>query len=232
MIGSRLNLRAILGCLGLLLLAWAISMSLYGFWLRSAATCLLADLTALKVGQASAEDAERFATNHRKFFVNKDCKDAKCEYSFSITNHWLSAFHLEPDARFVADLSVENGTIVRIGAALLREMEIYPSFGASAGIVSEYPEMPDRYAPEGHYGFPTPIGKPYLHVVLDRHADAVQRQHAFAFSFNCLTKPGGGCDLSCDYLPLAWRDWRAELQSTGFPMNDFDQVYRNNSRCR
>jgi len=31
-----------------------------------------------------------------------------------------------------------------------------------------------------------------------------QRQHAFAFSLECFTKPGGGCDLPCDYLPLAW----------------------------
>jgi len=86
--------------------------------------------------------------------------------------------------------------------------------------------MPDHLAKEGHYAFPTPIGKPYLHVVLDRHATDTQRQHGFAFSFKCFTKPGGG------YLPLAWRDWRADLQNTGHPMGDFDRAYPNNQRCK
>lgn len=112
----------------------------------------------------------------------------------------------------------------------MRSMDIYATFGASAAGAEEYDEMPDRYSSiDGHYIFPTPVGKPYLNVVLDRHADAAQKQHAFAFSFRCLTKPGGGCDLSCDYLPLAWKDWRASLQST---IPDFDGTYPGSERCR
>jgi hypothetical protein len=60
------------------------------------------------------------------------------------------------------------------------------------------------------------VGKPYKKVLLDSHALPVQRKHAFAFSFRCLTKPGAGCDLSRDYLPDAWQDWREDLRDRGF----------------
>jgi hypothetical protein len=193
------------------------------------ASNLLDELTALRVGRSSREDAERFAQHHSKFLTERVCQNSTCNYTFVITNQWLSALHLEPNAGFRAGITVENGTVIRIGAGLARTMDIYPTFNASAGMVEEFAEMPERYGQEGHYGFPTPVGKPYLKVVLDSHANEVQRQHAFAFSFRCLTKPGGGCDLSCDYLPLAWKDWRADLQPT-FP--NFDGVYPGSECCR
>jgi len=68
--------------------------------------------------------------------------------------------------------------------------------------------------------------------MLDSHASSEQRQRAFVFSFRCLTKIGGGCDAPCDYLPLAWNDWKADLQKGGFPMDQFDQVYRRQSHCK
>ena len=221
--------RKIVGWLALSVAVGAISLLLYGWTIRREASSLLNDLTALRIGTASSVDAERIAQRHHKFLTERDCQGASCDYSFVVTNRWLSWLHVEPDAQFRASIHVESGTVARIGAGLMRTMDIYPTFGASAAMVEEYAEMPERYGWAGHYGFPTPVGKPYLKVVLDRHADAVERQHAFAFSFRCFTKPGGGCDLSCDYLPLAWKDWRASLQQT-FP--DFDGVYPGSERCR
>lgn len=229
MLRTVFKTRTIVGCLVLLITAGTISLLLYGWTIQREASSLLRDLTALEIGTASSHDVERIAQRHREFLTERDCHDATCDYSFVVTNRWLASLRVEPDAQFRAGIRVESGRIVRIGAGLMRSMDIYPTFGASAAMVDEYPEMPERYGPEGHYGFPTPVGKPYLRVVLDRHADAVQRQHAFAFSFKCFTKPGGGCDLSCDYLPLAWKDWRASLQPT-FP--DFDGVYPGSERCR
>jgi hypothetical protein len=224
------KLRTIAGGFALLIVAGAISLWLYGWMIQRQASSLLKDLTEVRVGMASNVDVEKVVQSHRQFLTKKDCRNSTCEYTFTITNHWLSSLHFEPPAEFSAGMTVENGTVIRIGAGLVRTMDIYPSFGGAAGMVDEYTDMPERYARGGHYRFPTPVGKPYLKVVLDRHADAVQRQHAFAFSFRCLTKLGGGCDLSCDYLPLAWRDWRADLQATAFP--DFDGVYPNSQRCR
>jgi len=192
MIGKIFKLRTIVSSGALLVLVGIILLWLYGLGLQKEASSLLADLSALRAGTSSSEDAERVAKFHRKFLAKRDCQNAICEYSFIITNRWLSSLYLEPDAEFRAGITVEKGTVTRIGAGLLRTMPIFPTFNASAGMVEEYAEMPERYAQEGHYVFPTPIGKPYLHVVLDRHAGTVQRQHAFAFSFKCLTKPGGG----------------------------------------
>jgi len=224
--------KTILLGLVLLTLSGVLLLMLYAWGIRREASGLLGDLIALNVGTASGDDAERIAQQHRNSLANQNCQTAKCEYTFIITNRWLSELHLEPDASFRAGITVQNGIVIRVGVGLLRSMDIYPTFQASAGVVEEYAEMPKRFSYEGHYGFPTPVGKPYLKVELDRHADAVQRQHAFAFSFRCLTKPGGGCDLPCDYLPLAWRDWKADLQTTAFPMSDFDQAYPNNQRCK
>ncbi len=221
--------RTVVGGFALLIAVGAISLLLYGWIIRREASSLLDDLTALRVGMASSVDAERIAQRHRKFLTQRDCRDASCDYIFVVTNGWLASLHIEPDAQFRAGIRVESGTVASIGASLMRTMDIYPTFGASAGMVDEYAEMPERFRREGHYGFPTPVGKPYLKVVLDRHADAVQRQHAFAFSFRCLTKPGGGCDLSCDYLPSAWKDWRVDVEPV-FP--NFDGVYPGSERCR
>jgi hypothetical protein len=221
--------RTIVGGIALLIAVSTISIWLYGWMIRREASSLLNDLTALRVGTASLLEAERVAQYHRKFLTERDCRGGKCNYTFVVTNRWLASLHIEPVAQFRAGIDVENGTVVRIGAGLMRTMDIYPTFPASAAMSDEYAEIPEHYGREGHYRFPTPVGKPYLKVVLDRHADAVQRQHAFAFSFTCLTKPGGGCDLSCDYLPLAWKDWRADLQPT-FP--NFDGVYPGSERCR
>jgi hypothetical protein len=113
-------------------------------------------------------------------------------------------------------------------------MDIFPSFSASAGMVDEYAEYPEylsrRRAPLPHYGFLTPVGKPYLRVVLDSHAPSIQRQRAFNFSVNCLVKPGRGCDLPCDYLPAAWQDYK-RLEEGEDP-DLFNQHYPNSSRCK
>ena len=227
--GTVFKWRTIIGGITLSIALGAISLWLYGWTVRNEASSLLNDLTTLQVGTASSLDTERIAQRHHRFLTKRDCHDDACEYSFAVTNRWLASLRVEPDAQFRASIRVENGTVVHMDAGLMRTMDIYPTFGASAAMADEYAEMPERYRHYGHYGFPTPVGKPYLKVVLDSHADLVQRQHAFAFSFRCLTKPGGGCDLSCDYLPSGWKDWRAGLLST-FPA--FDEVYPGSERCR
>ena len=205
---------------------------LYGLVLQHQASSLLTDVKSLRVGSTSSADAKRVADRHRKELSKVDCEHGSCGYSFIVSNRLLSWTHAEPPAQFVAGFTVADGTVTHIYAALLRSMPIYPTFFASAGMVDEYAEIPEYFAREGHYAFPTPVGKPYLRVRLDRHADMVQREHAFAFSFRCLTKPGGGCDLPCDYLPEAWGDWRTDIERHGFPMGDFENAYPKSSRCQ
>jgi hypothetical protein len=212
--------------------AAGIALACYAVVVKSQAEQLLKDLTALTVGKSTEADAQQFTERHRRLFTSRIYESDYCVTGFTVRNRWLSALRLEPPAEFDAEFTVKNGKVTRIHAKLARSMPIFPTFGASAGLVTEHAEYPPQLAGrQGHYAFPTPVGKPYLAIELDSKATAVQREHAFAFSFRCLVKPGRGCNLSCDYLPLAWQDWKLELQDSGFPMSDFNRHYPNNARC-
>jgi hypothetical protein len=182
------------------------------------------------VGSSTESDVDQLTRKYLRYLISSESNDGVATTTFSVRNTWLSALRLEPVAFFRASVGVKNGRVYHIGALLFRSMDIYPTFQGSAGMVDEYTEYPRQYSEKQHYGFPTPVGKPYLKVLLDSHAFSVQRKHAFAFSFRCLIKPGGGCDLSCDYLPSAWQDWRADLRDRGFA-DDFEQYYPKSSRC-
>jgi hypothetical protein len=219
----------------ILIMVATVSLWLYGLFLQHEASSLLADVKSLRVGNSSIEEAKHITDRHRKELSNVNCELGSCDYSFLVSNRVLAWTHVVPRAQFGAGFTVLGGTVTRISAYLVRSMPIYPSFAGSAGSVEEYAEIPAVYRQTTHYEFPTPIGKPYLNVRLDRQAEPLQREHAFAFSFRCLTKLGGGCDLPCDYLPQAWGDWRSELESSGFPMHGihgFDTAYPKNSRCK
>jgi hypothetical protein len=204
----------------------------YGFFIKAQAESLLRDVTALRVGESTETDASLFFEKHKKLCSNRTCRQNYCITTFKVTNRWLEALRLEPRAEFYAGYTVINGKVSAINASLLRSMPIYPTFSASAGMVDEYAEYPAYLIGRQHYSFPTPVGKPYLRVNLDSHATPIQREHAFAFSFRCFVKPGWGCNLPCDYLPLAWPDWKDELHNDGFPMDYFNKAYPNNSRCK
>jgi len=88
----------------------------------------------------------------------------------------------------------------------------------------------DASTVSSHYYFPTPVGKPYLRVQLDSQASTTQRQRAFDFSFMCLTKPGWGSDLPCDYLPSAWQDLKESLRGSGLYPDYFYARYPKSTR--
>jgi hypothetical protein len=199
---------------------------------KSEAEGLLKDLVALRVGASTGVEARQFYKKHMRllFEVSSPCDDDNCSRIFQVQNRRLSALRLEPPAKFNVSVSVKSGTVDSISASLFRHMPIFPTFDASAGMVREYARYPQNMLDRGHYGFPTPVGKPYLAVRLDSQATPEQRRHAFAFSFRCLVKPGWGCDLPCDYLPLAWHDWQVQLRETGF--TSFNEYYPKSGRCK
>ena len=211
-----------------------LGLACYGLVIKNEAQTLLNDVTALRIGSATAKQVQRVEQRQKRYLVSQHCDGEVCTTTFEVLNRWLAAMRLEPPATFRVELTLKAGTVTQISLSLGRAMPIFPSFPASAGLVYEYAEIPpalvgDR---EGHYLFKTPVGKPYLQVVLDSQASSVQREHAFGFSFRCLVKPGWGCDLPCDYLPLAWQDWKLYVQQSGFPMSDFNRSYPNNNRCK
>ncbi len=233
----RVNLRMGLRFLAfpaVLLLFGAVLLTCYSLDIESQSADLLNDLTALRVGTSTGIEARQIGQRHQRqiFQASSSCDVDACAMIFRVQNKWLSKLRLEPPAIFEVNFSVRNGTVHSIGAYLFRSMPIYPTFQGSAGDVIETVELPQNLRSTAHYYFPTPVGKPYLRVALDSHATPIQRQHAFEFSFWCLVKPGGGCDLPCDYLPFAWQDWKASLLEAGLALDDFDRSYPKNARCR
>lgn len=205
----------------------------YAVAITAQAEALLEDLTSLKVGISTQADVQRFVERHRRNILYQYRDEHISSTAFEVRNRWLSALKLEPPAWFSASVAVQDGNVRQIGASLFRSMDIFPTFQASAGMVVENAGHPKNLStPFPHYYFPTPVGKPYLRVELDSQASPVQRQHAFDFSFRCLTKPGGGCDLSCDYLPTAWQDWKESLRGSGLYPDYFYERYPKSTRCK
>ena len=179
------------------------------------------------------KDVEEIASRHKHALWEHRCTAGQCLFVFQIYNTWLSRLKLEPAAMFRADVRLSAGTVESIGIVLARATQVFPT-SDSAGRTEEYRRFPDPVpdAADQHYWFPTPVGKPYLRVALDAGATPEQREHAYAYSLKCLVKPGRGCDLPCDYLPLAWKDWQAELKKSGFGADGFGPFYPERARCQ
>jgi hypothetical protein len=207
-----------------------VGLVIYGVAIEATARSILRDVSGLKVGVSSTQQVEAVAARHRRWIQEKSCDGPKCYVAFEVYNTWLYRLKLEPIARFRASVATSDGTVDRIGIELSRDTGAFPT-SPSAGITSEYLAYPAQVRRLGSasYWFPTPVGKPYLRVALTAQADDVQRQHAYAYSLKCLVKPGRGCDLPCDYLPLAWHDWEDELNKQGWI--GFGGHYTMRARC-
>jgi hypothetical protein len=216
-----------------LLLSFALGLAVYALVIWRTAKSMLRDTYALTVGVSSTADIERLAKRHANILREQSCGPAKCVVAFEVNNTWLYRLNLEPAARFRVSVETENGTVSYIEITLMRDTRVFPT-SASAGMTREYRQIPEALFDfsEPPYWFPTPVGKPYLRVELTGDATVAQREHAYAYSFKCLIKPGNECDLPCDYLPLAWRDWQAQLEKQGFGEGGFGRYYPNRGRCK
>jgi hypothetical protein len=203
---------------------------IYGLTIEAAARSILKDVSALTVGTSSMQQVDAVSSRHQSWIQDKRCDGPKCFVAFEVYNTWLYRLRLEPLARFRASVTTSDGIVDLIHVELSRDTRAFPT-SDSAGITTEYLTYPVeiRRLGSASYWFPTPVGKPYLRVSLTAKADSLQRQHAYAYSMTCLVKPGLGCDLPCDYLPLAWRDWEAELIKAGW--DGFGGHYAMRGRC-
>lgn len=203
-------------------------MLAYTHLIQSRASTILKGVYALRIGTSSAQDVERLASVLGDQVSSKRCVDDRCYFEFYVDNEWLHKAHLEPLAVFQARVTVQRGLIDMIRVSLMRDTRVYPTH-PSAGKVSEYRASAERgrwwRTP---YEFSQPVGKPYIDVMLSEKATSEQRRRAYAFSLTCLTKIGNGCDLPCDYLPLAWQDWVPQWESD--PL--YRKYYPTRARCQ
>ncbi len=205
-----------------------IALGVYAFVIKAEAASILADVSRIKVGTSTLSDVEKLAERHTRHCRWTGHQGDRSDYSFEVRNTWLSYLRIKPAAKFDAWVTVNKGTVQSVYVDVMRDTRVFPT-APSGGMVEEYVKYPEYYrAGETHYGFPSPVGKPYLLVALDVSATAEQREHAYTLSLRCLVKPGGGGDLPCDYLPLAWKDWEAELKSEGW---GFGNYYPRRARC-
>ncbi len=213
--------------LGLVLLAVSgcVALGVYAAVVQMRAAAILKEVYALKVGTSTLGDVERLAPNLSRPMSQKECTSGTCAFWSYVNNSWLSSVGIEPWAVFGAEVTVEKGTVRRIRVSLMRDTRVFPT-SPSAGFVTECVTYGEgrEWKP---YDFPQPVGKPYLDVKLNRDATPQQRQRAYAFSLKCLTKPGAGCDLPCDYLPLAWKDWKAQWENEPY----LRRAYPGRARC-
>lgn len=217
----------------LILLCLASALFVYPFVIRQMARSILGDVYVLRVGVSSTADVQRLVARHRHALRTRHCDAGRCSTVFEVYNTWLSRLKLEPIARFFVGVEERDGTVNHIMVDLSRDTRAYPT-SPSGGIIDEYERVPDwmlRFS-EPPYWFPNPVGKPYLNVALTSQASHAEREHAYTLSLVCLTKLGGGCDLPCDYLPLAWRDWQTELEKENFGAEGFGPYYPNRARCK
>ena len=209
-----------------------LGLFIYAFVIQASAKSILKDVYTLRVGVSTTIDVQRLVTRHRHAFRERHCEDARCSTLFEVYNTWLYWLRLEPIARFFVGVEEKDEIVDYIMVDLSRDTRAFPT-SPSGGIIEEYERVPDRVLKFSNppYWFSTPVGKPYLRVALTSQASPAEREHAYAMSLVCLTKPGRGCDLPCDYLPLAWRDWQSELEKIGFGAEGFGPYYSARARC-
>jgi hypothetical protein len=199
---------------------------MFRHYVRQTAEALLVDVKALRIGQSDFVDATRIAQKYRRFRIEGDasvpaspdpaenvfpagtCTSERCFFEFIIDNRPLSTLHLAHGASFTAAFAVLHGRVQYADVHLIGG----PDPGVNGGFVEEINPRVDQ---QPTYGFRTPIGKPYLRVILMPSAPTAVRDRAFALNMNCLVT-STNCDKPCDYLPLAWGDWKTEMERHGW----------------
>jgi hypothetical protein len=212
----------VVGILGLIAVI-SLGTFLYAIIIESRAKRLINDIYSLRIGQSTELDARAVVKKNRSSVEEESCKENRCVFTFRTSNRWLALLRLEPNAELFASIDVDEGRVRYLFTVLARDTRAFPT-SPSAGMVEERTRVDDPHQSHSGYSFPTPVGKPYLRILLTPKATEEQRRRAYTMSTRCLVKPGRGCDLPCDYLPLAWRDWE---QSIG----GFGSAYSSRSRC-
>ena len=197
----------------------------YECYILRTAESLLADVKALKLGESSFEEASGVAAKYARFrvvgwgsvpasqdprennFPGDICSPDRCLFAFAVNNLSLYPFHIVRCTEFSAEFAVLNGKVQYADVHLHGGPEC--NYG---GFVEEVNPRDD--VDHKAYSFRTPVGKPYLRISLTQQAPTALRDRAFALNMHCMIAMRG-CDEPCDYLPLLWNDWKADLADKG-----------------
>ena len=95
-----------------------------------------------------------------------------------------------------------------------------PSPGVYGAFVEEIDAPPSDRRRRVFYN---PVGKPYLSAKITSETPSAIREHVFAINLKCLAATTS-CDEPCDYVPLAWNDWKTEVRNSGW-LSELRTVY-------
>jgi hypothetical protein len=202
----------------------------YGYVLKRTAANLVHDVAGLTLGRSTYADAQRIADSYRRFRVaswskeSTSCTPQKCFFNFDLTNSVISRVRLVRPAVLRITVAVYDDKVTSVDIAFWGGLN-----GTHGAFVQEAEQFTAREV--GPYSFPTPVGKPYLRIAVTPEASAIEKQHAFTIDVDCLAS-WRSCDLGCDYLPLAWKDWKKELSTRGLDNDTLLVSYPESTRCR
>jgi hypothetical protein len=210
------TLRLVLISFAVMVCGFSLVVGCYGWYLRLAAKHLRDDLVLLSESATGHSDLLRVADNYARFRVpaaSKYCRgpNDSCVVEFEISNKLLSRIHLSKPSLFGARVIELNNRIAYIEMGL---HGVEQARGVSAQTTYVIPDTPVAeifdLSSRPPYSFAEPFGKPYMRTIVTNSASSEQKTKATAFDMGCLTS-FRGCNWPCDYLPLAWRDYRNVL---------------------
>ena len=204
-----------------------------GYVLKRAAANLVHDVAGLTVGRSTFLDVDQIALSYRRFRVQswsaqptstETCGPEKCFFNFDLSNFLISRVRLVRPAIFRTTVEIHDNRVTAV------DIVFWGGRNGLHGAMVQEAEASSTHQ-LGPYSFPTPVGKPYFRVFVTPEASAIEKQHAFTISVDCLAS-WRACDLGCDYLPLAWQDWKRELLTRQVDDHSFLMSYPQSTRCR
>ena len=167
----------------------------------------LADLTALRLGESTFDDAKRLKDRYDGFVFPvsddpRDCTAERCGFAFRFENTWLSRLRLAVPTALFCGVTVRAGRVDGRSAWLACDTRPFET----DVMVIEGP--PNRFGPPDRH---EELGGIYHHakaghwvIKLASPANPALRQSAFAFNLGCLSRIGG-CRTKEDILPGMWQ---------------------------
>jgi hypothetical protein len=129
------------------------------------------------------------------------CGGPASRIDFKFDNHWSHRILFAPYTMFWAGMTVNGNHVCNFEAGTASFGGPHEVLGPSYD-VWDYSKMISGFEGGGH--FQVDPGVPHASVLMDAEATAAQREIAFAFNLNCLTKLRG-CRDAKEMNPEAWQ---------------------------
>lgn len=193
----------LLGCLGVLLLpvAWSLAST------RHRAEQLLRDVRRLDLSAATLDDVKRLARKYppEEVYYATPCTDGYCQVSITIQNTWLHRLRLAPQTSFEAFFDVQEGRVHYFEVGFVKVEGPFSFRARVSEVIPPTEEAFERTFVESCTGNTHLRSLKLVTAHILPSATAEEKERAFAFNFDCLTRIGG-CKR-WEFMPSICTDW-------------------------